>query len=869
MVAEKGPESVASIEQDIVDWAAGRAPWQQNLIIRIARDEVIDQAYVDEVGQAIVDSSVVLTGAPLVIADLPSSSSSGARIDLASVGDLTNVNALLPAQTLSFGATGLTAIYGDNGSGKSGYARLIKEVVGARHQESVLPNAYAGGSGGLQSASITYSVNGSAIPGEWPALEDVDLRQIHFYDEACGDDYIESETELSYRPSVLKLFDRLIETTDQIRTAIDSLVLANGDSKGALPLLTAGTKAAVFLTGLSATTTEKQINDFVELAPDADEALASLLQEEARMKGTDPGKEKVRLKTASDQLTSLATHFEEIESVLSATATEKVLQLQSTAQDLRAAADLASAIDFASEPLPGVGTESWRALWLAAQKYSEVEAYPDRVFPVIDADAHCVFCQQPLLPDARVRLSTFHVFVHNETANNAKTAEDEFAEALLAIEEMVVSTTDTTAALAFLTTENAKIAKTLKSALEKAQSAKDRIAARLRTETEEPVVALDEIDIADLRSLATAVAGRSANIDSTAFNRLLADITAKKIELSDLMQLSKNKAVLLREVERLSELALLTKARAKVGTGPMTTKSSDLARTYVTGAVSDRFIRESDRLLLDHVVLGDKGGDKGKLRHRPALLGATDGNLPSEVLSEGEQTALGLAGLFTEIYFDESKSAVVLDDPVSSLDHARRKKTAQRIVEIAADRQVIVFTHDLTFLGELVTATEDQSVPLTERSIERNGSQTPGFVLETYPWKAKDAKKRLNDLQEGLAKIKKSQSGISADEYEIATSAWAGSLSETWERLVRSEVIYKVVDRGTTEVRPKLFRLLARITEEDDRDFQAGYGEASEWARRHDKSEEVNTVAPTIDDMQKELDRAIAWHKRMVDYAKP
>ena len=37
------------------------------------------------------------------------------------------------------------------------------------------------------------------------------------------------------------------------------------------------------------------------------------------------------------------------------------------------------------------------------------------------------------------------------------------------------------------------------------------------------------------------------------------------------------------------------------------------------------------------------------------------------VLSEGEQTALGLAGLLTEVEYDESKSAVALDDPVSSL----------------------------------------------------------------------------------------------------------------------------------------------------------------------------------------------------------
>jgi len=37
----------------------------------------------------------------------------------------------------------------------------------------------------------------------------------------------------------------------------------------------------------------------------------------------------------------------------------------------------------------------------------------------------------------------------------------------------------------------------------------------------------------------------------------------------------------------------------------------------------------------------------------------------------------------------------VLDDPVASLDQARREYVARRLVGESRDRQVIVFTHDL------------------------------------------------------------------------------------------------------------------------------------------------------------------------------
>jgi hypothetical protein len=62
------------------------------------------------------------------------------------------------------------------------------------------------------------------------------------------------------------------------------------------------------------------------------------------------------------------------------------------------------------------------------------------------------------------------------------------------------------------------------------------------------------------------------------------------------------------------------------------------------------------------------------------------------------------------------------------------------------------------------------------------------------------------------------------------------------------------------------FRILSAITEQDNDDFQAGYGRCSEWARRHDKAPDVNFVAPEEADMESELDRFRAWFKRIKSY---
>ena len=239
-----------------------------------------------------------------------------------------------------------------------------------------------------------------------------------------------------------------------------------------------------------------------------------------------------------------------------------------------------------------------------------------------------------------------------------------------------------------------------------------------------------------------------------------------------------------------------------------------------------------------------------------------------QVLSEGEQTAAGLAGFLTEVYFDESKSAVIFDDPMSSLDHQRRSSAAARIVELAQDRQVIVFTHDLIFLAELVKCANHFGVDIFEQTIQRNGVKQPGLIISEFPWKAKNVKMRIGDLREDLARIKKRRDSLSADEYEKLTSEWAGRLSETWERLIRSEVIYRIVDRSTTEVRPKLVRILAQITEDDYQDFDASYSVVSTWTRRHDKSEEFSYVAPEPEEMEYELNHLAKWYTRIKGYAK-
>lgn len=95
---------------------------------------------------------------------------------------------------------------------------------------------------------------------------------------------------------------------------------------------------------------------------------------------------------------------------------------------------------------------------------------------------------------------------------------------------------------------------------------------------------------------------------------------------------------------------------------------------------------------------------------------------PDDVLSEGERTCVAIAGWLAELHASGNTSAIVLDDPVTSLDHKYRKRVAQLLVREAQNRQVVVFTHDIVFFYMLQSKYRGSGA-VTQVSPERVGDK--------------------------------------------------------------------------------------------------------------------------------------------------
>jgi energy-coupling factor transporter ATP-binding protein EcfA2 len=854
-----------TLEEDIVEWAQEGPTWHRHVLRRLGQGDVFGADDFKELagrlarGDEFEDSTFGLDDMPGAIGD-------ARQVRLTEIREVSNVNALVPDQTLTIGLEGLTVVYGDNGSGKSGYARLVKLVVRARHREAILTNVFTERAGNAPMAELSVDVDGERLLAGWPDSPRPELAQISFFDAACGSAYVSTESEITYRPSALFVLDGLIQVCDGVRTELDSLLAKNAAEAGRVPDLEPGTHAAELLRRLSADTTTEQLDEACHLPQDADVQIRQLADEELRLRTTDPDRERARMRSVASKYQRVNDHMVLLAEQLSDDAGRDLKSKFDRAHATRAAAAIASAQSFDAEPLPGVGSQTWRLLWDAARTFSESECYDGRHFPVTGDGARCVLCHQDLGPTAAERLQRFDTFVGDHTQQESEAAQRELAAAITSLDQLQISPAEINLVLADLETDDPPLVGACRSAIEGASQRHEAMLLAVQgsqwrdLQVEPPDVPTDR-----LQAVAEQLHERASAVDSSVFAEQLDGVVSRRRDLDARRMLAAARDDVAREIERRKRRAPLETAKRTTDTSRITRKTTELTRAHVTSLVRDRFTRESDRLRLERVTLEDHGGQKGQLRHQPAFVGAMQRAALPQVLSEGEQTALGLAGFFTEVYFDASRSAVVLDDPVCSLDHVRREYVATRLAEFAQDRQVIVFTHDVSFVADLRKAADRVDIEFTERSVVRRGVE-PGLCQESHPWKSKDVKARLAQLERELALLEQAAPSLDSEAYEKEASAWAGGLSETWERAINLDVVGKVVDRSTLEVRPRMFRVLACITETDDKEFQESYGRCSKWARRHDKSLEVNFVAPSVTEMKVELALVKSWHDRVRKY---
>ena len=223
-----------ALEELIIAWSNDRPAWQREVMRRVATGDMFSAKDFDQLVEEIVTGKQL----PDVIFGLeqfPHTTPGDLPVRLVSIQKPEHVNALESINPLTCSPDGLTIIYGDNASGKSGYARLLKRIARARHQEEVLSDVFRDTSIAKPTAVIIARIGEDDLQINWPETSQHELQRMLFYDAACGNAYIVTESEFPYRPSALYVMDGLIEACINVRERIDEILLENGKRATIMP----------------------------------------------------------------------------------------------------------------------------------------------------------------------------------------------------------------------------------------------------------------------------------------------------------------------------------------------------------------------------------------------------------------------------------------------------------------------------------------------------------------------------------------------------------------------------------------------------------------------------------------------------------
>ena len=378
------PYTETSALQDILQWSKTRPDWLRDALRRLMVASELSDLDIDE-----LEALCLGTGgdaSPLSEEHIAPQRLAGKPVAITGLRDPVAVNALARGQGVSFAATGLTIVYGDNGSGKSGFVRVLKSACRSRDDKtSILPDVTAADDV-PQSARIEFQVAGNADTYEWrPEHGDhADLSAVSIFDSRSANTHVQKTNNVAYVPFPMALLNRLGRVCDELRRRVAARIDAlSARTPVAIktPSLNEATAAGAFLHCLSAKSKSAELDLLITLGDEEMSRLSSLDADLAQ----DPAKAAEKLIARGGRVDTSLHALSRLFSAAETKSFTELRQLEADANAAAAAARLASDSLFKEAPLPGVGSDAWRHLWEAARAYSNEFAYPDRAFPALVA----------------------------------------------------------------------------------------------------------------------------------------------------------------------------------------------------------------------------------------------------------------------------------------------------------------------------------------------------------------------------------------------------------------------------------------------------------------------------------------------------
>nr|WP_288836378.1 AAA family ATPase [uncultured Flavobacterium sp.] len=696
--------STTTNKKQIVDflweWAESNGEWSKLLIDKIVSTESnLLSADRNQVFNYFLQSINLNAGLPALTTTKPNYAPTNKVIELETLSDITGVNRLAKNQTLKF-SKNITVIYGENGTGKTGYGRILKNLgFSYDPNNTVHPNIY--GAAEAKSAIIKFKSNGTSQTFNWTgANKDAELQNISVFNNSCVQISL-SDRQLIVSPIGFHLFNIVSSELNELTQLLNAKIASHPTTINWSDSLHLGTPQQIYISGLSATSTEEKLTELSSITPAQEQELIDKQAELAQLNNALIKTEIHNINSSVMELGTIISKIQNSQANFASANWQKLIDLNKDIALLESKTKTGIKEIAENNGIEFYETSQFQSFIKAAENYIKVIDKPD--YP--NSQDTCIYCLQPLEDKAKLLLASYRTLLNDKTQENLlafKQQKTDLINQVLKIETNLFFHQPT-----FGIDGNQK---TIQPA--------EIIEFNTTLETLKSIFTTDKI-----------IDGSTFNFDYAKYIKFFTDKkTALGIVLTDKKDLLANLSIKETELKnKISELidrkllstkvldvktsisnrkivATLQSKSNSFSTNSISRKTSDAREQLVEKNFNDLFQAELKLFRKSNLKIElNFGTDKGKSKiwHR---LNST--YTLADILSEGEQKAISLAEFLTELQLDNVKAPVIFDDPVNSLDHRIIDEVGKRFIELSKQRQVIIFTHSILLLHSLIQQSE-------------------------------------------------------------------------------------------------------------------------------------------------------------------
>lgn len=415
--------SAIPLKNQIIEWLRNQSYWLQysgNILLEdlLLSDENIELAY-KYFKEDVNIKDITIERPEITFNEVIISNQEASRnLKLISINNIENVNALATGQRIEINEN-LTIIYGNNGSGKSGYIRLLNNAFKTRGDKKIIRNVFKSDIDGLPNCNFLFQTVGDPYEKVYQTeRESFEFDKFTAFDTQSIKVHLDNDNQLNFTPSGFEFFEKIEELFSVIREKLNVEIASNRPINNFIFHFKNENVLKNLILNLGATNNIENITNLGAFSEADAKQLEIITKKIAELRELNIQSKIESLELINRELDSFILNQQKKLNYLTSEKIQYYNNLIISFHQFQQLSNEDGIKSLEDYNINLVGSPEWRDFILAAKNYLDIFEQSKKANTNGDVDnSHCLFCLQPLSGRENTLIQKYWQFLKSEAEN--------------------------------------------------------------------------------------------------------------------------------------------------------------------------------------------------------------------------------------------------------------------------------------------------------------------------------------------------------------------------------------------------------------------------------------------------------------------